>query len=327
LPTRSDRRDGTVLAAALSNIDIEFIDGVYGDKVPDKAIPNTDGQSRLPDPSIGSWRGHMNAIQEVVRRNLSSALILEDDADWDIFIRAQLQSFALSSQALAQPISGTKSVYADPTYPNPDKAPSSRPPDLSFDHLPHIEAPVNSPYGDHWDALWLGHCGMHFPFENDNVIPKGRVVQSDPHTIPQQQHLWTLSEPNDLKEQYPNYTRVVHHVQDGICSLGYAVSRKGARQMLYELGLKNFNAAFDILLRWYCEGASDRGYHNCLTVQPALFQHHRFAGLKGANSDISEHDKGFQNASTDVVRWSVRMNAAAIMDGKPLVDQHPDAEQ
>lgn len=315
-----------VLAAALNNIDIEFIDGVFGSEVPDKAIPTSEGQERLPDPSIGSWRGHMNAIREVVSRNLSSALILEDDADWDVNIRAQLQAFALSSQALAQPLSGTTSVYADPTYPHPGVAAPSRPHDLSFDRLPSTESPATSPYGDNWDALWLGHCGMHFPFENNDIIPRGRVVQSDPHTIPQQQHLWTLSDPNDLKEQYPNHTRVVHHVQDGVCSLGYAVSRQGARQMLYELGLKNFNAGFDILLRWYCEGAGDRGYHNCLTVQPALFQHHRFAGLKSANSDIADHGEGSQNASTDVVRWSVRMNAAAIMGGTPLVDQYPDAD-
>ena len=53
-----------VLAAALSDIDIEFVDGVLGQDVPDKAVPMSPSHSRLQDPSIGSWRAHINAIQE-----------------------------------------------------------------------------------------------------------------------------------------------------------------------------------------------------------------------------------------------------------------------
>lgn len=53
-----------VLGAALSNIDIEFIDGVLGQDVPDKAVPTSPNHGRLQDPSIGSWRAHINAIQE-----------------------------------------------------------------------------------------------------------------------------------------------------------------------------------------------------------------------------------------------------------------------
>ena len=65
LPSRSDRRDGMVLQAALSDIQIEFIDGVRGKDVPDKAVPMYSSDSkRLPDASIGSWRAHMNAARE-----------------------------------------------------------------------------------------------------------------------------------------------------------------------------------------------------------------------------------------------------------------------
>ena len=64
LPSRSDRRDGMVLNAALSNIQIEFIDGVLGQDVVDKAISTSPDHDRLKDPTIGSWRAHMNAIRE-----------------------------------------------------------------------------------------------------------------------------------------------------------------------------------------------------------------------------------------------------------------------
>jgi len=73
LPARTDRRDGMTLQAALSNLHINFIDGVLGKDVPDNAIPTSPGHGRMGDASIGSWRGHMNAIQESV---LSTYLLM-----------------------------------------------------------------------------------------------------------------------------------------------------------------------------------------------------------------------------------------------------------
>lgn len=63
LPSRTDRRDGMVLAAAVSNIRLEFVDGVNGADIPDKSIPSL-SSGRLKDADVGAWRGHMNAIQE-----------------------------------------------------------------------------------------------------------------------------------------------------------------------------------------------------------------------------------------------------------------------
>lgn len=54
------------LAAALSDVEFEFIDGVDGAAIPEKALPHTLEHDRLPDPAIGAWRGHLNAIQEQV---------------------------------------------------------------------------------------------------------------------------------------------------------------------------------------------------------------------------------------------------------------------
>ncbi len=54
-----------LLQAALSNVDIEFIDGVLGHDVSENAIPKTNrDQEKLPLPLIGSLRAHMNAIHE-----------------------------------------------------------------------------------------------------------------------------------------------------------------------------------------------------------------------------------------------------------------------
>lgn len=64
LASRTDRRDGMVLQAALSNMEINFVDGVKGEDVSDKAIPQSVKHDRLRPASIGSWRAHMNAIQQ-----------------------------------------------------------------------------------------------------------------------------------------------------------------------------------------------------------------------------------------------------------------------
>lgn len=64
LPDRSDRRDGMALQAAVSDIEIEFIDGIRGPQIPDKAVPIPKDHDRPPDPVLGAWRGHMNAIRE-----------------------------------------------------------------------------------------------------------------------------------------------------------------------------------------------------------------------------------------------------------------------
>ncbi|KAH8682606.1 glycosyltransferase family 25 protein [Xylariales sp. PMI_506] len=324
MPSRTDRRDSMALAAALSNIDIEFIDGLKGESVPDKAIPARPGYTRLPEPVIGSWRGHMNAIQEIVRRNLSSALILEDDADWDVRLRGQLRDFALGARALTQPLAGSHQ-YADPTFPRPSERQLEDKvvPELGFDDLPSTAAASWSPYGDSWNLIWAGHCGMHFGWSP--LTPRGRVVHAGDRSVPLRRHLGSMP---DLTENYPDHTRVYHHVQEGICSLGYAVTQRTARQMLHEIGLRPFDAAFDILLLWFCDGAAAEGrsYHDCMTMQPSLFQHHRPAGSQSALSDISGHGDGFnEKAYTEVVRWSVRMNAEEIMlGGDNFVDAYPD---
>lgn len=330
LPSRTDRRDAITLSAALSGIEVEFIDGLQGQDVPDKAIPSGPGQNRMGDSSIGSWRGHMNAIQEIVKRNLTSALILEDDVDWDVRIKDQLRNFAVSSRALTQPLLRESDYsYADVTYPHPSEGGSDIDRlslDILFTEIPPTQPPRTSPYGDNWALLWLGQCGLTFPHEDGKTIPKGRVVQLNDETVAEKRHLTTWTKPDLLKEQYPDHTRVVHHAQEPLCSLGYAVTQKTARQLLYEVGLKTFDRGFDLLLAQFCEGGGSRGYHDCLSLQPALFHNHLPVGPMKAESDISDHGDGYaETAKTPNVRLSVRMNAGALLEDRPLTDQFPDA--
>lgn len=64
IPSRTDRRDNMVLQAAVSNMEIEFIDAAKGDGIAENSIPMDETGDHLEGGALGCWRGHMNAIHE-----------------------------------------------------------------------------------------------------------------------------------------------------------------------------------------------------------------------------------------------------------------------
>ncbi|KAL8641458.1 MAG: hypothetical protein Q9226_008633, partial [Calogaya cf. arnoldii] len=80
----------------------------------------------------------------MVRERIQTAIVFEDDADWDVSFKDQLAEFAMGSR------------YISDTMTSP-----------------------RSPYGDDWDLLWLGHCsaqqdaqdGRRLVIENDDTVP------------------------------------------------------------------------------------------------------------------------------------------------------------
>jgi len=63
LPERTDKRDAMTLTSSLTGFNLEFIDGVKGEAVPDKAIPFGKNRDNLPNTYLGSWRSHINAVR------------------------------------------------------------------------------------------------------------------------------------------------------------------------------------------------------------------------------------------------------------------------
>ncbi|KAI9781930.1 MAG: hypothetical protein M1816_002153 [Peltula sp. TS41687] len=334
LPYRTDHRDSMTLAAALNALKLDWIDGVSGADVPDKILP-PGGSRDMGDGSIGAWRAILNAMRAVVEQNLTTALIFEDDVDWDIRIRSQLRDFAFATHALTQPLASNPSAYADPTYPYPnDKDGSLLPPDLSFDHLPATIPPSMSPFGDGWDLLWLGHCGQRFPnlrgdeewASRSRGQAKGRVVRLNDPTVPEKKYLKVLSEPDDIAATYPPHTRVIHHPMDLRCSLAYGVTQSMARHVIYEMSVKKLSGPFDIMLREMCEGLNGRGHRVCIGPEPQLFNHHRPAGNTNSYSDITDHGHEIrEKASTHMIRLSAKMNFEKLLRGEAdFDDQWPD---
>ena len=287
------------------------MDGVIGKDVDVKSLPP--GANALKGlGNIGSWRGHLNAIHHIVTQGYQSALIVEDDVDWDVRLKDQLSQFAEGIHLLedarmtdAKP----SSLYVDPR------------------NLLTARDAAN-PYGNGWDLLWLGHCGTRFPEEHrDPGVSQTRAVLLDDVTVPETQHLAFDWGSNQLELGYPNHTRVIHHTAENVCSLAYAVTQRTARQLLWKLSLDRLTGPIDVALRNYCDRGDEGPIRNCYTAQPAYFEHHRPSGSTSRFSDINEDVNPKHNPQpyTNNIRLSVRLNLGRLTDGKTdLLDQFPD---
>ncbi|CAF9910117.1 MAG: hypothetical protein HETSPECPRED_009616 [Heterodermia speciosa] len=143
LPERTDRRDVLSLMSTMNNIKLEWHEAVKGEDLATKAWPSH-WDKKLKMGELGNWRSHLSAIRRVVEEGYSSALIIEDDADWDLSLKSQLHMFAEKARIIGN-------VPLDKQTP--------------------------SPYGDAWDLLWLGECATP-PGPSDSQIFPGAGDQA-----------------------------------------------------------------------------------------------------------------------------------------------------
>ncbi|TRX96439.1 hypothetical protein FHL15_002711 [Xylaria flabelliformis] len=291
LPERTDKRDAFALTSALTGFHVEFMDGVRGESIPDQAVPPGVDRKALMETNLGSWRGHMNAIRRIVEEDLESALIIEDDMDWDVRLKTQLKEVAKGARHFMPP--GKTS---------------------------------SSPYGDSWDVLWLGHCGEVFPEqlpENEGKPEHPKYTILNDQTLPPPGKLTGLVD----FASHPAFTRWVHVSGGPICSFAYALSQSGARKVLFDLSIDHLGGAFDNALAAFCrDGASgnlDGLRAKCLSVTPPVFFHHRAKGRLSSDSDI----QGFTNTdvrekgTTENIMWSARNNLRNMMLGLEMESQ------
>lgn len=293
MPGRTDKLDALRLITSLSNISYTVAPGIDGKTVPHVAWPGFYKENMVSQ--TGSWRGHMNAAASILDNNLSSALIMEDDADWDVSLKTQLTQFALGSRHLLY----TKT--------------SSEP---------------LSPYGDGWDMLWLGHCAQNAP-----STPFARFFIANDTTTPPAGRRWSLWNPEETLTYdllHNHTTRVVYQPVGGCCSYAYALSHTGAQKMLYHLSYSHFDDPFDIGQANLCErGRKGEIEFVCVSVYPALI-HTAF----GVENDMSytteprkdrEEKKGTWTAPNLV--FGVRANMRNMIEGKELVGQWQGEEE
>lgn len=215
---------------------------------------------------------------------------MEDDSDWGVNIKVQLQTFALGVRALQ----GT------------------------------TETPCASPYGDDWDILWLGHCGIEcktdLPFyqtPNDPTIPEPR------HFLP----YWRDPPPFER----PDRARLTCTINDGVCTGMYAVSYHGAQRILAALSVNpsglaeeiDIGAQFDVSLGRMC----GQGYPRCFAPYPSLTGAFRPAGGAERASDIHDEKGGTVGFASWAVLYSTMLNVKQILRREPVQATWDDVEK
>lgn len=256
----------------------------------------------------------------IVRNNIATALILEDDADWDTRLRDQLYNFSIASRSLlclSHQLDRQNSKCSDRFHTSDSE--------VNFEDLTWTEYHEGSPYGDGWDLLWVGHSEMNFIPETMNK-PKGRIVQVD-HTVLERHYLKSVMGPyRDIIQNYPHHTRVTHHAYNGLGTTAYAVSLAGARRVLYQVGLKDLTLPVDNTLRSFCDGTEGRTPHVCVCPQPGFFEQYRPPGPAELWSDIQDYGNDYTAKGFSYnVRRSIQHNLEAILENTgQIVDQWPD---
>ncbi|PSN61056.1 hypothetical protein BS50DRAFT_163887 [Corynespora cassiicola Philippines] len=317
-PWRSDRRDSLSLAASYSGIDLEWVEGINSSNIDEKAFPPGNHRT-LPKGNLGSWRAHMNTIREIIQQNLTTALILEDDVDWDFRIRNQLLDFSRGARRVPDLVVEAE-MHARKNIRELDE--SLTPADLArLSSIPlrsihPRSASLDHPYGHGWDIIWLGHCGARLP--PPSPTSPNRLMLLNDVTVPEPQHLRPMGHapPDPLSTLYPPHTRVIHRANTTLCTLGYAVTQSGARRLLFEFGIRDFSKGYDFALSDYCNGltrgATRETMPMCVTVSPPIFSH--FFSPSG-RSDITGFGSGGKETGTRYVRWSVRRNLEGLVRG------------
>jgi hypothetical protein len=349
------------LAGAVSNLSFVWVDGIDASS---DGVGNGDANEHHLTPAEGSWAAHMHALEMIVGENLDSALIMEDDVDWDVQLKNQMEAFGKVSRAWLEQFDETM--------------PAARYRKEAVSRVRQtVSSPSLSPYGAGWDVLWLGHCGTDIPTFFSSPSPSSFHQQTPHHplqklrphpphphhdghgittvltitddmTVPAPRHLrpHPFAGHDALAVTYPPHTRLVHAAGSGtVCSLAYAVSGRGARRLLarfFGAGGGDAKTQWDLTLGAWCGGDGGRhveprrggppyvdgaGRPVCVTVQPPLVSHHY---PKDASSDIQGVGGGYLRGKvgTPYVRRSVRMNLDRLVAGDGvgdgLVDQWPD---
>ena len=290
LPERTDKKDAFTLQAGLTNISFSVMDGVLGSEVSPKALPYGFNQD---DGAIGCWRAHLNIYQLMIQKDIHSALIFEDDADWDVALKWQMREVARGTRFLT---------------------------DHREDMQPH------SPYGDGWDIIWIGHCSSG-PDETDM---RRWVVPNDSTVVPPSGR-WEFVKPDmrpfeDGSDGSPQ-TRLLYVPNWGSCSAAYAISLRGAKKVLYRQSLLPFNEPVDNGMGTMCREKTFN--FSCIAPFPTIIGTSTPAGKSNRGSDIrggTDEDAWIQEKSQSYrLVFPVRQNIERLLAGETVFEsQFPD---
>ena len=273
LPNRVDKRDELSLIAYASDLKIDFIDGVRKQDYENTSIAGMTGT--LSPGVVGCYRSHVNVMRKIVDEGIETALIFEDDIDWDVDIKSTMQRLQDPLAALI----GSMKKDGRPRGPTPAH-----------------------PWGDNdWDLLYLGACmegAWEGEFEHkplrlvgdrmvdysappylvyqDDTAPDTTLITDNPRKLMQDYKLQVPGPDDDVSLR----RRVLQRSRTPICTPSYAVTRRGAARLLYLLTRQDIQPV-DWLMSWAAEDGSVESY----SVFPPIIDQWRVEGSQ--NSDIN----------------------------------------
>ncbi|KAF2843649.1 glycosyltransferase family 25 protein [Patellaria atrata CBS 101060] len=206
-------------------------------------------------PGNGSaiaWLSHLDLLEHIIDQNYQTALILEDDVDWDVTIKDQMRKVSEGVRAL---------------LPSP---PPAEPGNHTFP----------APYGMDWDVLWIGNCGENVADAMPTLKQKNATIKAwyDSTVIPHELYKgWA----HNSVLQLPKGTRAALKAKGPVCTFAYAVTFEGAKK-LHEFGSTAGDQAFDVKLQRLCSGETKK--LECVTVIPEVFHEYKPKMPEGTSS-------------------------------------------
>ncbi|KAL8849071.1 MAG: hypothetical protein Q9221_005915 [Calogaya cf. arnoldii] len=287
LPERYDKLDAFTLASSLTGFSNEVIEGVKGATIVNKTLPSLDNlpkKERSRNNIVGCWRAHLNFAQKIVRERIQTAILFEDDADWDVSFKDQLADFAMGSRYISDAM----------TIPR-------------------------SPYGDDWDLLWLGHCSAQQHAQDGRRL----VIEND-DTVPPMAHRVNFNTVPKLNELgYDNSTRIVFRARNGVCLYSYALSYRGAQKVLrWQNRVARFEP-IDLGIGYQCRDDSDfkciAVFPQLIDSHKSAGRADQDSDI-GSYDPGQMRKKGY----THNIVHSTRLNIDNLMHGRPIEDQWDD---
>ncbi|KAK9233958.1 hypothetical protein V1525DRAFT_367713 [Lipomyces kononenkoae] len=296
LMSRTDRQDAISLIASLCDIKItQIMPGVLTEDISEKAYPWGKGLEKLMTPQykayLGSWRSHMNTFKYIIDNKIETALIIEDDVDWDLNIKAQFTAFAqgLRSSRLRRPFTE--------------------------------EELERAPYGLDWDIMHLATSKANmaaaprnkaFIKYNDPYRPTSEVANNGCTGSGDRKwfcfgDVMTFTKLNETERAiYPSYESV------GLSAI--AVSYRGAQRLLYYLSYKELVDTLDYSIADLLKRGALRGW----TVTPPLMSEWKTHGK--SDSDLkhvgSATPPGNANGQSAGIAHSARKALAENFEGE-----------
>lgn len=195
----------------------------------------------------------------LVNSNYETALIIEDDVNWDIHIRSkQIPLVALALHDLID------SVHEKAANGSPQ--PSNQP---NVARHPQPRSDSYWPPPSDWELLHLGHCGDFFPAASLSTMP--HTIYPDP-SMPSYEGLHVDTQRFFYPLPVPSHHRILHRSQRPLCTFAYAVTKASARRILADFSHEEDKAgtwAYDVRILEACRDLAWK----CWSVNPELFHH------------------------------------------------------